>query len=144
MIDRIKDDTNVALRAGDRKTAAALRLLFNALKNAQIDAGSELSDEAATKVIKKEIKKRIEARDLFANNERPEQAALEEFERSVYAQYVPEEMSAEAIDKLVEEAASDLGDDVKFASVMPQVMRLTKGQADGRLVAERVKEYLSK
>ena len=141
MLDRLKEDINAALRSGDKKTASALRLLFSSLKNAQIDNAGELSDEEATKAIKKEIKKRVEARDLYSDNGREEQASQEEFERSVYASYVPEELSMDAIDELIVVSAQQISD-LKFSSLMPEVMKQTKGQADGRLVSERVKKYL--
>ena len=130
-----------ALRAGDRKTADALRLLISSLKNAQIDAGGKLDDVTATKCIKREIKKRIEARDMFSNNGRQEQASKEEFERSLYQNYVPEEMSAENIDAIIADTALNL-EDLKFASLMSAVMKAAMGRADGRLVSERVKNFL--
>jgi uncharacterized protein YqeY len=141
MIERIQNDTNVALKAGDKKTAEALRLLLSTLKNAQIDNGGSLPDDKAMAVIKKEIKKRIEARDLFSANDRQEQAAQEEFERNLYSHYVPEELNTEAIDSLIKEAAVGL-DELKFSALMPAVMAKAKGQADGRLVSERVKLFL--
>ena len=47
MLDRVHNDTTAALKAGDKKTAEALRLLYSALKNAQIEAGGALADEKA-------------------------------------------------------------------------------------------------
>lgn len=142
MIERIYSEMNLALKAGDKKTASALRLLYSTLKTAQIDAGGSLDDEKAMVVIKKEMKKRVEARDLYAANDRQEQAAQEEFERSLYSQYVPAELSADKIDEIIASVAKGL-DDIKFANIMPAVMKQTAGQADGRLVSERVKDYLS-
>ena len=66
MLNRVHSDSNAALKAGDKKTAEALRLLYSALKNAQIEDGGALADERAIQVIKKEMKKRVEARDLYA------------------------------------------------------------------------------
>ena len=141
MLDRVHNDTNAALKAGDKKTANALRLLYSALKNAQIDAGGSLSDEQAIQVTKKEMKKRVEARDLYAANDRKEQAAQEEFERSLYSQYAPAELSPEQVDALIAKVAKD-APEVSFAKIMPLVMKEAKGNADGRLVSERVKLYL--
>ena len=141
MIERVHNDTNAALKSGDKKTVAALRLLYSALKNAQIDAGGTLSDEQALAVIKKEMKKRVEARDLYAANNREEQAAQEEFERALYSQYAPAELSAEQIDALISEVGTSVSE-VTFANIMPEVMKRAKGSADGRLVSERVKAYI--
>jgi len=142
MQERISLDINAALRRGDKATAEALRLVKSALINARIAIGHELNDEEATKVIRKEMKSRVEARDLYASNDRPEQAAKEEFERSVYAVYVPEQLDQAAVDALIITAATDVAEPA-FSQLMPAVMKLAAGKADGKLVAERVKVYLS-
>lgn len=144
MQERISLDINAALKRGDKATAEALRLVKSALMYAKIAAGHDLSDDEAAKIIRKEIKSRIEARDIFAANDRPEQAAKEEFERSVYAMYVPDQLGNEAIDIFIATAAKDLGDAPQFSQLMPAVMKLAAGQADGKLVADRVKAYLNK
>jgi uncharacterized protein YqeY len=144
MQERISLDINAALKRGDKATAEALRLVKSALQYAKIAANHDLSDEEATKVLRKEIKARIEARDIFASNDRPEQAAKEEFERSVYAIYVPDQLSDSAIDQLIVAAAKKLGNKPEFSQLMPAVMILAAGSADGKIVADRVKDYLSK
>lgn len=141
MLDKISADINAALKRGDKATAEALRLVKSALMNARITAGHDLSDDEAVKVIRKEMKSRVEARDLFAANDRAEQAAKEEFERSVYAAYVPEQLSEADIDALVAQAASS-GNELAFSQLMPATMKLAAGKADGKLVAERVKHFL--
>lgn len=142
MLDRISQDINAALKRGDRATAEALRLLKSALMYAKITAGHDLNDEEATKVIRKEMKSRIEARDLFAANGRNEQAAKEEFELGVYSAYVPEQLGEVAIDTLIAQVATELGDGVAFSQLMPAAMRAVAGKADGKLVADRVKAFI--
>jgi uncharacterized protein YqeY len=141
MLDRVHSDSNAALKAGDKKTAEALRLLYSALKNAQIEDGGALADERAIQVIKKEMKKRVEARDLYAEHGRQEQAAQEEFERTLYSQYAPTELSVEQIDAIIRTVSANAPEQT-FAKIMPLVMREAKGNADGRLVSERVKIYI--
>ena len=141
MLNRVHSDSNAALKAGDKKTAEALRLLYSALKNAQIEDGGALADERAIQVIKKEMKKRVEARDLYAEHGRQEQAAQEEFERTLYSQYAPTELSVEQIDAIIRTVSANAPEQT-FAKIMPLVMREAKGNADGRLVSERVKIYI--
>lgn len=141
MLERVQADANAALKAGDKKTADALRMLYSALKNAQIAAGGKLSEDEAIIVVKKAIKQRIEARDIFAANGREEQAAQEEFERSLYSQYAPAELSVAQIDEIIERVAKDVND-TTFAKIMPLVMRESRGNADGKTVSERVRNYV--
>jgi uncharacterized protein YqeY len=143
MIDRVHNDATAALKAGDKKTAEALRLLYSSLKNAEIENMGSLSDEQAIQVIKKEMKKRVEARDLFAANDREEMAAKEEFERSLYSQYAPAELTASQIDDIITSVTKD-ADELSFGKLMPLVMKETKGSADGRMVSERVKAFIDK
>ena len=141
LVDTISQDINAALKAGDKPRAEALRLLKGALMNARIAAGHDLTDPEAEKVIRKEMKSRVEARDLFAANDRAEQATKEEYERSVYATYVPEQLNEAAIDALIAQAATEQ-QELQFSQLMPATMKLTAGKADGKLVAERVKLFL--
>lgn len=142
MLDTVNSNINAALKAGDKPTAEALRLLKSSLMNARIAAGRDLTEDEAVKIVRKEIKSRIEARDIYLENDRPELAKKEEFERSVYAAYVSEDLAADAIDTIIAEQAAALGGDVVFAQLMPKVMQASAGRADGKIVAERVKAYL--
>jgi uncharacterized protein YqeY len=143
MIHRVHNDATAALKAGDKKTAEALRLLYSSLKNAEIENMGSLTEEQAIQVIKKEMKKRVEARDLFAANDREEMAAKEEFERSLYSQYAPAELTASQIDDIITSVTKD-ADELSFGKLMPLVMKETKGSADGRMVSERVKAFIDK
>lgn len=141
MQDKISQDINSALKRGDKASAEALRLLKSALMYAKIAAGHDLNDDEAAKVIRKEIKSRIEARDLFAANDRAEQAAKEEFERSVYAQYVPEQLGEAEINAIIVDVSKTVSEHT-FSQLMPAVMKVAAGRADGKLVSECVKKYI--
>lgn len=142
MLDTVNANINAALKSGDKATAEALRLLKSSLMYAKIAAGHDLSDEEATKIIQKEIKARVEARDIYAANDRPELAKKEEFERSVYAHYVPEGLNAAEVDAIIAAQAAGLEPGYTFAQLMPKVMQAVAGKADGREVAEKVKAFI--
>jgi uncharacterized protein YqeY len=142
MLETVNNAITVALKSGDKATAEALRLLKSSLMYAKIAAGHDLSDEEAIKIIQKEMKARVEARDIYAANDRPELAKKEEFERSVYAHYVPEGLSGEEVDAIIKEQASKLEEGYTFAQLMPKVMQSIAGKADGREVSEKVKAFI--
>ena len=143
MIERVQNDLKSALKSGDKQATSALRMLLSSLKNAKIDHNNQLSEEQAISVVKKEIKKRVEARDLFANNGRPEQAAQEEFERQLLSQYAPAQLSESKVDEIIKDVVKNTTE-VNFGSIMSKVMQATAGNADGKMVANRVKYYLAK
>jgi uncharacterized protein YqeY len=136
MQQQIEDDINVALKRGDRTTAEALRFLKSSLINARIALGHDLTDEEVVATIRKEVKSRIEARDLYKDHGQLEQAAKEESERGIYIDYLPKDLSQEQLDALINEAASQLSDDLTFAKLMPLAMKLVAGRADGKKYIE--------
>jgi len=142
MLSQIEADIKAALKRGDKPTAEALKFLKSVLLNARIAANQELTEDEIIKTIRKEIKLRIEARDIYAKNQRSNLAAKEEFERNIYARYVPEQLSDQQILVIVKEMASDLSAPVKFSDIMPLVMKKTAGLADGKTVSEIIKKYL--
>ena len=143
MIKRVQDDLKSALKSGDKQATSTLRMLLSSLKNAKIANANSLTDEQAVSVVKKEIKRRIEARDMYANNGRPEQASQEEYERQLLSQYAPAQLTQEQVDDLIISVAKTTTD-MNFGSIMPKVMQAAKGNADGKMVADRLKNYLSK
>ncbi len=143
MIERVQNDLKSALKSGDKQATSTLRMLLSSLKNAKIANANSLTDEQAVSVVKKEIKRRIEARDMYANNDRPEQAAQEEYERQLLSQYAPAQLTQEQVDDLIISVAKTTTD-TNFGSIMPKVMQTAKGNADGKMVADRLKNYLSK
>jgi uncharacterized protein len=142
MLDIVNANINAALKSGDTATVEALRLLKSSLMNAKIALGHELTETEAIKVAQKEIKSRVEARDVYAANGRPELAAKEEFQRGVYETYVPAALTEAEIDTIISEQASMLDADYGFAQLMPKVMQAVAGKADGRMVGDRVKAFI--
>ncbi len=142
IVEKVNQDLIAALKSGQKPKAEALRLLKSALTNQRINLGHELNDEEATKVIKKEIKSRIEARDLFRNNNRPEQADKEEFERSVYAEFVPAELTDEQISEIIDEVIASKGKESPFGVLMGESMKKVAGQADGARISKILKEKI--
>ena len=143
MIERVQNDLKSALKSGDKQATSTLRMLLSSLKNAKIANANSLTDEQAISVVKKEIKRRIEARDMYANNDRPEQAAQEEYERQLLSQYAPAQLTQKQVDDLIISVAKTTTD-TNSGSIMPKVMQAAKGNADGKMVADRLKNYLSK
>ena len=141
-VDTVSKDLIAALKAGDKPKAEALRLLKSALTNARIAAGHELNEEEIIKVIRKEMKSRIEARDMFRQNDRRAQADQEELERQVYSAYVPAELSDEQLSELIKSVVNQAGDNLQFGQLMGQAIKLAGGKADGSRISAELKKQL--
>jgi len=142
MFGQIDKDIILNLKSGNRAIADALRLLKSSLINAKIEVRRDLTDEETIKIIRKEMKKRIEARDLYAANDRQELADKEDFELKVYSKYVPAELSDSEIETIIKTCVQEIDGEAAFAKIMPLVMKQIGGRADGKRISELVKQHL--
>lgn len=143
---RLEDDLKVSMRAGDTTTRDAIRYLLAAVKNAEIDArgtGAAADADAALRKVAKQLADAIEqyraaGRNDLANHE---QAQLEVLKR-----YLPQEISDEALQAVVDAAIAETAatGPKDMGRVMPVVLAKTAGQADGRRVSGAVRDALGR
>lgn len=143
--EKINENLINALKSGDAFSVEVLRSLNAAFKNKSIDKRGrgekeELTDEEVVDIVNKELKKRREAAGLFARGRRNDLAEKENREAEILVKYLPEQLSMEEVEKMVDEViaggASDLG------GVMRVLKDKIRGRADGRMVAEVIKKKL--
>jgi len=148
LLTTLQSDMKQAMKVGEAVVRDALRLILANLKNTAIDSGkdiAELTDGEVIVVLRREIKRRKESISAFQEGGRDDLIQQEKSELEIFEKYVPEQMSADAIDAIVQEVVDGLGDKDKaeFGQVMGMVMKKIQGKADGSLVSERVKAMLS-
>jgi len=137
-------DYKTALKAHDEQAVSVYRMLKSAVKNAEIDARHELSDEETISVLQKEVKRRREAATIFKDGGRPELAAKEEADIPLIEKYLPAQMTDEDLATIVKEIiAAQSATAQDFGKVMGAVMAKVKGQADGSRVTPLVKKLLT-
>jgi hypothetical protein len=142
--DEIKEQTTAAMKAGDKTTVGALRMLSAAITNREKEVLHDLSDDEVREVAGKEVKKRTESIEAFDAAGRTDLAEKERAERSVIAPYAPAQLDRSSVSALIDEAitvtgASGPGD---MGKVMGYVMGKAKGQVDGAAVQKVVRERL--
>jgi len=147
--DRIEDDLRAAMKARDRLTLDALRMLKASLTNRAVADGgtplSRLDDETVMAAVATEVKRRREAASAFRDGGREESALKEEAEAEVYAAYLPTQMDDDTLRSLVVDAAAQLGatGPRDAGGVIREVLAKAAGSADGGRVAAMVREVLS-
>src|SRR3954451_2699981 len=104
LVDTVKGDLTVAMKAGDKERVGALRLVLSELQKAAKE-GSD--DELA--VLRRERKRRLESAGAFRDAGRDELAGPEEAEAELIAGYLPAELSDEELQAIVEQAVRDSG-----------------------------------
>ena len=140
----IQAETVTALKAGEKVTVGALRMLTAAIVNKEKELRRELSDDEVREVAAKEVKKRTESIEAFEGAGRQELADKEQAERQVLRAYAPEQLSEEQVDALVEDAIASTGasSPQEMGKVIGAVMTSAKGKVDGSVVQAKVRTRL--
>ena len=146
--DRLRADLTVSMKARDALRSSTLRMLLSSVTNAEV-AGKEqreLSDDDIVGVLSTEAKKRREAADAFEAAGRAESAEKERAEAAIIADYLPEQLDADEVSRLVAETIAALGaagDGMRaMGKVMGALQPQVKGRADGAAVAAEVRRQL--
>ncbi len=138
-IDEVRAAMVAAMKAKDKVRKDSLSMLLSALKNAEIDKRSPLTEEEENAVVKKELRQSKETYDLAPEDRqdiREEMAAR----IAVYKEFAPEDMSAEQIAQVIQEVLAELGIEKPVGAdkgkIMKVLMPRVRGKADGKLVNE--------
>lgn len=134
-----------AMLAKNNARRDVIRGLQGAVKQVEVDTRKELSDDEILSVLQKEAKKRREAIDESTKAARLDLAEKEAAELTIIETFLPrqltlEEVKAIAAGIITQTGAVDAKDQNK---VMGPLMARVKGQADGRLVNQAVRELLN-
>ena len=138
-IDEVRAAMVAAMKAMDKVRKDSLSMLLSALKNAEIDKRSPLTEEEENAVVKKELRQSKETYDL-APEERQDIREEMAARIAVYKEFAPEDMSAEQIAQVIQEVLAELGIEKPVGAdkgkIMKVLMPRVKGKADGKLVNE--------
>jgi uncharacterized protein YqeY len=145
LVARMEDDLKEAMKERDEERRDTLRLLIASLRGAEKDLMRPLSDDEELQVLQRERKKRNEAAEAFRNGGRDEQAAKEEAELAVLEEFMPEPLSDEELEEIVDDVIAEVGaTNVRdLGRVMADVMPQVAGRADGSAVTQLVREKLA-
>ena len=145
LIARIEDELAAARRERDAERRDALSLILSQLRSAEKELQRPLHDEEELQVLQRERKKRVEAAEAFRAGGREEQAEGEERELEVLEEFMPEPLSEEEIETIIDDAIAECGATSirDLGRVMADVMPQVAGRADGSAVSQLVREKLA-
>jgi uncharacterized protein len=145
LIAQLEDEVKEAMRARDAERRDALRLILSSLKSAEKELQRPLSGDEELQVLQRERKKRHEAAEAFRAGGREEQAAAEEAELAILQEFMPEPLSEEELERIVDDAIAENGATSmrEMGRVMADVMPQVAGRADGSAVSQLVREKLA-
>lgn len=142
--ERIREDQKGAMKAGDKTRLSTLRMVSSELQNRRIAEGRELEDDEVIEVLARARKQRREAAEQYEEGGRDDLADKELAEEAIIAEYLPEPLSDDELDRLIDGAIEATGaSSVKeMGAVMGRVMPQVKGRAEGSEVSARVRKRL--
>lgn len=142
---QLQDDIKTAMRDGDIQRRDVLRMVNAAIKQTEVDERRQLDDAGVEDVLRRQAKQRRESIADYDKAGRTDAAAQEAAELAIIEAYLPQQLTREQLAGLAAAVIAELGvtDAKGMGQVMSKLMPQVKGNADGRLVNEVVRELLS-
>jgi uncharacterized protein YqeY len=145
LFEKISEDLKAAMLAKQRDRLESLRAIKSALLLAKTESGThELSEDQEMKILQKLVKQRRESADIYKTQNRPELYDNEVKEASIIEEYLPKQMSESELIPVLKAIIQRVGaiSPKDMGKVMGAASKELAGRADGRMLAEKVKELL--
>jgi uncharacterized protein YqeY len=145
LTDRIKEDMKASMKGGDKTRLGVIRLILAAIKQVEVDERIQLDDDRVILVLDKMLKQRRESIKQFADAGRHDLVAIEEAEIQVIQDFLPQALSEEEIDAMVNDAVIESGaESVKDMGKVMGLLRVKmQGRADMSVVSTKIKAALA-
>src|SRR3954467_849042 len=145
LVEQLEQEVKDAMLARDNDRRDALRLILSSLKSAEKELLRPLTEDEELQVLQRERKKRIEAAEAFRSGGREEQAEKEEAELDVLEEFMPEPLSEDELERIIDDAIAENGATSMrdMGRVMKDVMPQIAGRADGSAVSQMLREKLA-
>ena len=144
MLEKVNSDLVTAMKEQDKFTLSVLRMLKSALKNEEINKKSSLTDDEVLAVIKKQVKTRKDSKEEYLTYNRTDLADNLEKEIEILNKYLPEELSDDELEKIIDETIKELNPDGMkgMGLVIKTVGSKCGAAADMKKVSSIVREKL--
>lgn len=133
------------MKAKDKERTGVLRLMMAEFKRIEVDERIELDDKRVLAILDKMTKQRRDSAQQYLDAARPELAEKENYEIAVISEFLPEALSPQEVELIIDEAIGETG--ATGPADMGKVMGLVKPQVQGRgdmtAVSQLVRQKLS-
>lgn len=145
MREKILEDLKLAMKAQDKEKLSVIRMLKGAMQMEELNKKHELTDDEVIAIISKQIKSRKEAIIEFEKANRTDLVDQNKSEIEILNTYMPEQMSDEEINKVIDEAFSKINpiSERDMGKIIGSISPILRGKADMGNVSKIVKEKLS-
>jgi uncharacterized protein YqeY len=146
LFDTISNDIKTAMLAKDKVRLEALRGVKKEFLEAKTAKGAvgDLSDEAALKILQRMVKQRKESAAIYTEQNRPDLAANELAEVAALEDYLPQQLTPEALEAQLRDIIAQVGavSAKDMGKVMGAATKALAGKAEGKQISETVKKLL--
>lgn len=145
VLDELKNQLKVSMKNGNKKNVLAIRNILEKIKNVQVDSKDDLQESQIIKIIAKHAKQLRESIVQFEKGERFDLAEKEKEELKIAEQFLPKQLNENEIKDIVIRVIKELNATQmsEMGKVMKAVIDETKGNADGKMISNLVRESLS-
>ena len=136
LLDRIKEDLKIGMKAKDTLTVSTLRMVTSAIKNIEInnrisDSSGLVNESEIIQLISKMIKQRKESADIFRTSGREDLEKKENDEIKIIQKYMPVQIDDNKINSIIDVAIEETGS-VQIRD-MGKVMAFLKDNYSGQM-----------
>lgn len=146
LASKLQEDLTAAIRAHDELRRDTLRMVISAAYNEAKRARRDLTDDEVVQVLTREVKTRTESVEAYTNAGRADAAEREKAEIEIIRGYLPEQLDASELERLVSAAVEESGATSArdMGKVMSVLMPKVRGRADGKQVSAMVNAELAR
>jgi len=135
-----------AMKSKDKVALEALRAIKSALLLAQTSGSDKrINEEEELKILQRLVKQRKDSAAIYVEQGRQDLADPEIAQVKIIEQFLPEQMSAEALEKVITEIIqqTDASTMKDMGRVMGMASKQLAGKADGKAISTVVKKLLA-
>ena len=130
LLEQLKDQMKVAMRAKAKKRLSTIRMALAAVKQREIDERITLKDDDVLAILVKMVKQRRDAAKQFEDANRQDLVDVELQEITVIEEFLPKPLTSDEIDGLIKSAIAETN--ATSMQEMGKVMAILKPQVQGR------------
>ena len=141
--DEIQNAIKEAMKNRDSLRLECLRMAKGALLLKEKASGNELTDEDVVAALRGEVRKRKQSIDIFRQHGKEEEAAREEREIAVLEEFLPQQLSREALEEKAK-AFLEAHPEINHAGKLTGALKKELGDtADGKTLNEVCQSLVS-
>jgi uncharacterized protein YqeY len=145
LFEQVSEDIKNAMKAKDKVALETLRNVKKFFLEAKTAPGANDTDADALKIMQKLVKQGKDSATIYVQQGRQDLADVELEQVKVIEKYLPQQMSAEELEKELKAIIAQVGaaGPKDMGKVMGVASKALAGRAEGRMISETVKRLLN-